>query len=170
MGVDIHAFIEVGQSNFISCYAEVNILRSHDLFNTLGEFPLKGLPEKISGVVHNRFFLMVAFPEQEKLFKEDAHGYTYTSWVPKNKADKWVASGRSFYEISQVTGEIAWVSNPDWYTPNWLTLEECETALKRYRETSEHLNWDFAVVVETMRSIESYTSKGFTRLLFWFDV
>jgi hypothetical protein len=167
MGKDIHAFIEIGNDSYASCYSEVYISRHTTLFDILGEFPVRGLPKKISGDTSDKFFIMVMSPEEELSSKE--YSRYGIPWMPRHEADKYVAEDKSFYKRSEATGNDEWVSNPDWFGASWLTLEECENVLKRYREKSEHVNWDFAVIVDTMRSIEIYTRKGFTRLVFWFD-
>jgi hypothetical protein len=61
----IHAFIEYGGNDFMFCYAEVNIWRDYNLFHTLREFRSKGLPEKINGITHSKFFMMVASLEHQ---------------------------------------------------------------------------------------------------------
>jgi hypothetical protein len=167
MGKSIHTFIEIGEGKFIYCHAKVNIVRDYDLLNVLSEFPVRGLPDNVCGTTHSEFFLLVAEPEDERAFREG--GQSGIAWMTRHEADEHVASGESFYKKSEATGKDAWVSHPAWYGTSWLTLEECEEVLRLYKEKSSRVNWGFAVVVETMRSIESYTSKGFTRLVFWFD-
>jgi hypothetical protein len=168
MGRSIHAFIEFGDESLVLCHAEVHIMRHYDLFSILDKFPQRGLPEKIGGATHGKFFLMTASPENAEIYKQE--GSSGIRWMLRSEADKHVEAGDSFYRKSEATGEDFWVSDPYWYDANWLTLEECEEALRLYRQTSNHVNLDFPVVVETMKAIESYVKQGSTRLVFWYDV
>jgi hypothetical protein len=164
MGVDITAFIEVFDHGFFSSYSKVDIARNSRLFEALKTFPPRGLPESIGHFTEQAFFLYVIGPEEET-------GHKGESYILLAEADEYVSGGKSFYKkIKQMVYEKSWVSNPDYFDASWLTLAELETVLERYQQKDGNtVNWDFLVVLETMRSIEKHVGQGKTRLVFWFD-
>ena len=161
MGMDIHTFIEVVSEDFVWGYAEVMVGRHSDLFQIIRKSQPKGLPDKISYTVQGRHFVMVADPEKEQ-------SWVGVEYVTRAKAEAWIAKGRSYYYEDEHSKD-SWVSWPDWWDPSWLTLEEVEEVLHKYMGC-EHQNFEFLVLVDTMRSLEKHMGEGKSRLVLWFDI
>ena len=132
MGCDIHPYIEYydkekDQAHFIG---EVHISRDYLLFSLMAgvrsnpdEKPVsypKGLPSKLSWQTERKFYLFVLEEDTD----EDG-------CCSSEDAERWVGQGSSWYldEAKRL------VSNPDWHSETWLSIEELEEVQRRYMDS-----------------------------------
>ena len=161
MGRDIHTFIEVIIEDFVWTHAEVTVSRHSDLFRIIDKLQPKGLPENISDTVHANYFLRVVDTEEEQ-------SWAGSEYITKAEAEAWISKGNSYYRKDQNSEDI-WVSWLGLVGASWLTLEEVEEVVNEYMKC-EHKNFEFLVLVDTMRSLEKHMGEGSSRLIYWFDV
>lgn len=110
MGRDVIAYLDYGWNvssspySYTYCYARVFINRNYEFFSVLDSFATKGLPERISGNVFKKFFVLVSdLAEWDKEY--------FRNNISKTQAEELVASGECFYRtLNSPSGEILYVS------------------------------------------------------------
>lgn len=188
MGTDIHAFVEIDYSRDSEPFGENAAIRpfnggefflwrNYDLFNALGDgrnyrfsedeiekhsrYPPRGLPSQCSYAVYNRYFHLVDDGSYDSRLEPSLPR------ISKEKADEWLRDGLS--TLGPPNAKLQRVSNPDWHSPSWLTLDEIYRSLAHFGLNINDVKPDFRIVVQTMKLFEEELGPGRTRLVFWFD-
>jgi len=120
----------------------------------------RGLPPRYSEEVAEAVFFGVRDDDDNEPWMYD--------WVTRAQADKWVASGQSFYCDSGAKTRTV-VSNPDLHTISYLSLQEIGEALRHHGLELAGTPIEFQAIVAAMKVLEGGLGKGRTRIVFWFD-
>lgn len=168
MGCDIHCYIEHARRPsadgrvFWSAFGgRINPGRDYRMFGVLAGvrsddqpmFALRGLPEKHS--------LTVLWDNQ---YYVSDNGAEDRETVTREKAESWVASGHSEWTDDAKRA----VTNPDWHSHSWLTLDEWKAALAAGGDPE----WgppaiEYHAITAVMQTFADAGEQ--TRIVFWFD-
>ena len=139
-------------------FAALAGVRSEDGFEPL--IPPRGLPPRFSSAVEDQLFLSV--------LAEDEEDWRESGAVPRIDADRMVAEQGAVY-IDTPLKEKAFVSDPQYHSMSWLTLEELRAALRHAGIAHSELPTVFRITIETMEVVERVLGEGRSRLVFWFE-
>jgi hypothetical protein len=89
-------------------------------------------------------------------------------WATRAQADAMVASGDSIYRDSW-TKSNGLVSDPNWHTASYLSLEEIRRSLQHHSIDLSSTPLQFHAVIAAMEALERGFGAGRTRIVFWFD-
>lgn len=168
MGTDIHAFIEYrhGGTEWRNFGKEFELDRSYDLFEKFAGVrglvrnaivPPRGVPGDIAFITRSQYTFVVLDG------KEEIHEECATT---RKNAERWIANKSSVY----FNDNKSFVTNPDWHTPSWLTLEEYETALYEMKiQWNGDVNPCYNAVLAAMKNLNDDERVSEVRLVFWFD-
>lgn len=161
MGCDIHGYIEYEKftkqdgTPYMDCFGKNLGDRDYLMFGLLAGvrrdgciYEPRGIPQNIGFTVKSAYHLFVIDGET------DSEGMT-----SRENADRWVNSGISEYI------EENWITNPDWHTPSWLTVEEYENVLKAREQDVDYGTPDqeWYAILAAMKTLKN------ARFVFWFD-
>jgi hypothetical protein len=190
MGADIHMYLEYTTKEELEEYqrgerrdrhgnpakpywrnfgSRINPGRNYWMFGFLSKgvrtdfsdgLPAKGLPE---------------FDEMGYYTRIDSVSYisdeaTSDNEVTLEKAMKWAQSGCKLHKNS--SGKPQWVDHPDWHSHTWLTADEYEYAINKYKEYCESVGEidnpiEYIALLSAMKTFEENGCA--TRLIIWFD-
>jgi hypothetical protein len=160
MGCDIHGYVEERSGDSWWLFSgRLSLGRDYRMFGLLagvreGGPPIvapRGFPLDASYGLKDEFHLHVT---------ESACGWGGCRVTTLKNADAWVKQGLSRY----VTDDARSVTDPDWHTPSWLTLEELLWAISKYEGVAgERLSQGWLAVAGMMRHLPG------SRFVFWFD-
>jgi len=166
MGCDIHAFIDYnkpGEDYVHPLSEELYLDRDYAVFSKLANVrnydediePIsepRGLPEKVSYIVSDENSLYISEIE------------TNSDYCTKEDAENWVKCGASKYTDDHKSS----VTNPDYHSHPWLSVEEYEQAIKELQTVIKYkLNVNYFAVLAAMKFLQD---NGYeVRLVFWFD-
>lgn len=143
MGCDIHAYIEMYNSNnkdpFVDCFAEnISIGRDYKLFGLLAgvrsmhpeNLDPKGIPTApgLSYMCTHHYYLSVCDSHNRNNTVYHTGCYDGSRCVSTEEAEKMVSEGRSKYVDAQKT----LITNPDWHSATYLCLAEMMRIRKTY--------------------------------------
>ncbi len=148
MGCDIHCYIEYRNPKRVteseknkswnSFGNRINPGRNYLMFSLMAgirsdysDIKPKGLPDDIGYNASGDNFIFIVADSEPQQYSE---GY-----VKASVAERYVKGG-SVYKMN-FEGKPTWVSNPDWHSHSWLSLEEFKQVLKRY-VVEEHKDWE----------------------------
>ncbi len=163
MGCDIHAYIEYKESDEYECFAHPYIIRDYNLFTALAGVRSygaaatavvapRGAPTDMSWRTEEDYYMRI---DDDWLQRHpDAEGY-----VTSVQAEKWLENGASRRHPKHAHK----ISNPDWHSTSWLTVDECVEAQKIYFSLIHQPNLDLAACIGAMRALPH------ARLVVWFD-
>ncbi len=170
MGCDIHAYVEYstngthwfdliengGNRNY-RMFAIMAGVRDYDGIKL---FDAKGMPEgPVSYAVEKDHWLRIV-PENHPEWA-DSDG-----WTSKGSAESWVADGYSTPVFKDDVLER--VTNPDHHSHSWLSSDELEQCIERYKELFDgKAPTEWVAILASMKAIEGNGDKA--RLIFWFD-
>lgn len=159
MGCDIHCYIEYREPgrSWWPFGGRINPGRNYALFEALAG---------VRGDISNALVEPRGMPEDaayqsssdNRLWISDSQGDGNTTM---ENAKKWVDSGVSEF-VDGSYGKPAWVTNPDWHTHSWVTVQELEKAVGTNTSSPEY----FAIIA-AMKQFEAMGLE--TRMVFWFD-
>jgi hypothetical protein len=149
MGCDIHCYIEYRKKNsdkesWNDFGGRINPGRNYGLFTLMAAvrdywedsdwklFTPKGLPEDIGYAASGDNFHYLT--DSVKCSCGESR------YVGIETAERWVKSGSSVYK-NDINGKPTWVSNPDWHSHSWLSLEEYRQVLDQYI-VAEKKSWE----------------------------
>lgn len=167
MGTDIHAFVEYcyDGSDWRNFGSKFHLDRSYDLFEkfagvrgivTKAITPPRGVPSDIAFTTKMNYTLFVTTKKESN---EDG-------MTTRAKAEEWVSRGCSVY----FNDDKNFVTNPDWHTPSWLSLEEYDKALYEMKiEWNGDVNPCYNAVLAAMKNLNDDERIIEVRLVFWFD-
>lgn len=196
MGTGIHLFIEVDystegapftESGNVRAFAEGELFvwndykvfdalangRSRDLGDPSSPLALitpRGIPPQLSEAVFRRFYVRIAD-------SSDAAA-DCTLWIPSVKvssadAERYVAEKLSQRldprECPSWARSHPWISNPDWHSATWLTLQEFNASLAYFGIETEKLRPEIQLIPVIMKRFEDTVGKNRTRVVVWFD-
>lgn len=161
MGCDIHGYIEYEDWKdeegkvHRGCFGGGRINRDYRMFALLAGvrgdgciYKPRGIPKELSYKVFEEFHIYISneYPEGE--------GNT-----SPELAAKWVKSGYSEYVSEK------YVTNPDWHTPSWLSVEEYENVLeaRKRMDNGWFINQKWYAILAAMKALKN------ARFVFWFD-
>lgn len=172
MGADVHMYIQYKEKNddwWQSFGGKINPGRNYAMFGVLAGvrdnapngFRPKGIlpKEKQSSVVDYDLYLYIT---------EDGNGEHETTL---ENAKQWFW-GKEI--ITDKDGNPYKVLHPDWHSHSWMTPDEYEQALKRYKKYAKYAGYDkgtpleYKVILKIMRALED-KGKNEVLLVFWFD-
>ena len=167
MGCDIHIFVEYRDNNqmspqvtWSSLYPDAfNPGRNYELFSKLSgvrginDNPIAnpGWPKDISWSAEYANTIYVTTEEAKVGFEKR---------VLMSTAERWVNSNQSQW-VYNITGNIAGVTNPDWHSHGWCTVEQMSKALRK------NSNPAYRAMMAAARSLEKDNME--VRLLFFYD-
>jgi hypothetical protein len=165
MGCDIHLYTEYkrpGATRWISFGKRLNPGRIYGLFAALGDVrndygytPIaaeRGLPEGVGSEARSDNMYWITDGEAG----EDE--------VTREKANYWVENGYS--EIV----EEKWVTNPDWHSHSWATVDEFEQAINEVFLKDGSWRGDYIEYLAVLASMKEFIKHGCEcRVVFWFD-
>lgn len=173
MGCDIHIWIEKSHGEYSFLVAETRMSRFYHCFGLLangvrgcdGMFEPRGFPNNMSHGTATAVTQSIVSDEDASKFETIASGYCENDWrylrhmqtAAKSKAERWLKSGSS--DEYYLDGERR-ITDPDYHTPSWLTLEEVESIAKN--ESGDSKMW----MTELVNKIKA--AKG-DRIVFCFD-
>lgn len=190
MGCDIHMYLEYtnketlekskegkknGNGNPAKTYwrnfgGRINPGRNYWMFGFLSKgvrsnfsdgLPAKGLPE---------FDEMGYYSSNDSVCYISDEATSNNGYVTLEKAMKWAQRGCKLHNNS--SGKPQWVDHPDWHSHTWLTAEEYEHAINKYKEYCESVGKidnpiEYIALLSAMKTFEE---NGYaTRLIIWFD-
>lgn len=175
MGCDIHMYVEFqrpgGNVDYWRGWPRMNPGRHYELFGHIAGVrspvepvvPPRGVPEALS--FHSRFDNTV-FIDYEGDGKREGH-------TTPERAQRWVeTAGCKYVLVREGDERPGWVTNPDWHSHTWLTLDEFREALTRTDAEAEREGYttgtdEYWALVAAMKYLEirGYT----TRVVIWFD-
>ena|SRR6478752_3461864 len=151
MGCDIHMYVEYKRkdSDRWSYFGKrINPGRNYRIFTNLASVrgesdnKPKGMPEDAGYASRNDNIMYISDVESENS-------------VTREKANRWVNDG-----YSKIVDE-KWVTNPDWHSHSWATIEEMKSALGDSEEP------EYRALIAAM---ESFRLSGYdVRVVYWFD-
>lgn len=155
MGCDIHAYIEYqpfeNQTDYWWSVGHIHIRRDYLLFGVLAgvRWPIspvvepRGVPDHLGFDASDDYWEHIN--ETEREWRE---GY-----VNPSKAAAWLNRGDSVMHPRDARR----ISNPDWHTPTWLTVDELAAAQERYAAQLVDDESAFAEAVRQSRRIAEAT-------------
>jgi hypothetical protein len=179
MGSDIHIFAEYrGARSPYNALAdgEFSVGRDYEMFAALAGVraqpdwsPLvgpRGLPVDVSQAAISRYFLPV-------VGKETAVAWGIGEHCEPAEAERFIASGKSVWWAAPMTSPLlpstnGHISNPDWHSASWLTLEEVDRALEYAGHPLEACPDEFQLLLVYLRAVAQRFGTE-TRIVFWFD-
>jgi len=173
MGCDIHPYLEVVHNNrkmadgkpYVESYS-ATLNRDYCLFSLMAGVrgsgnevcvsEPKGLPENLGYCANSDNHLDVV---DEDVSEEGI--------CSRTKAEEWVSLGYSTWRDEKQRD----VTNPDWHSHSWLSLEELEKVQKLYSNVNQSPNIQLAVIIASMKTIIELSPPNsvIPRLVFWFD-
>ena len=182
MGCDIHAYVDYdvviddqGKERTLTWqFCHARFPREYSLFALMAgglrdprwekglPFPVKGLPERLSGLTEWEYTLRVT---------DDEELATMKGWCTTSQAKDWTTPLDDYWPAPSIwiDDQHTTISHPDWHTPSWLTPDEFEICLKRFEEqfTDAQAEPECWAILAAMRALEEHGYPA--RLVFWFD-
>jgi hypothetical protein len=174
MGCDIHAVIDYDDAHGETwAFSEIWLPRHYAIFAALAGvranecekplYPPRGLPSSYSDRARWLFFLFVKEDGEEIPADTRLVGY-----VTRSDAESWVQKLGAFYAPGS-SGPRAWVSDPDFHHPSWLTYPELLAALNHSGLALEECWPEFRAAIATLGELTRHYGMDHVRLVFWFD-
>jgi hypothetical protein len=165
MGCDIHMILEFKHTTakaWNNFGGNISPGRDYDMFELLAgvrggipKYEPRGLPDDINWMTREEFSLYV----DDEATEDTEDGVT------RARADSWVEQGYSRY----MDDRRVHVTNPDWHTPSWLTLDELHEVLVCRKHLAA--DWEpgvaYGMCLAAMRYLQDNDHDS--RLVFWFD-
>jgi hypothetical protein len=196
MGADIHLYLEYTNKEILDSEKNADLIdgykpiksywydfgggfslgRNYRMFGILSKgvrsefedgFEPKGIPDfdNLGYAARNDYSLYISE-------KED----TEFKYCTMEQAIKWCASdfcNSKLYYRNPTDDKPTWVSNPDWHSASWLTIDEYEKAIQIYEKMLEedymgkYIPAEYEAILAAMKSLEK--NGNVTRVVFWFD-
>ncbi len=138
-----------------SLFGKVYLERDYTFFALLGGGPrqdeipslfgLRGMPADANPLSSSAYHLIVTDKETDK-----------ERWVSRREAEQWVEQ-----EAACWVGEN-WITDPDYFSPSWLTTEEFTQVYSEYQENNTPLLASVEAAIAAMRLLPE------ARVVFWF--
>ncbi len=126
------------------------------------EHPLivpRGFPGVSSSDTFNEFHLCVVSDSETDVGPRDIRQSYTNELIDKGVARVVIPPGRS----------AAWLTDPDFHTPGWLTCQEIIASLDHCGYERSELSVEFRIVLAAMDMLDQEYGTDHSRLVFWFD-
>lgn len=173
MGADIHMYVEYaskkpgyfeetqGKRYWRPFGGRTNPGRDYWLFTLLADVRGSGALIEPRGMPDDAGWYAA---DDNQLYITETEGDDY---VTMEEAQRYVSYGSKF--INGHDGKPVWVTNPDWHSHSWLTVDELQQVFDAYnKKHGELVGLEYRAMLDAMRTLENGGNND-VRVVFWFD-